>query len=103
MEKLPQNIFCILVEFPDFQKGKPISLKWGWGKINAKKETKEFRIGTCTPRDGVIKEEKLTHKGVTGQVREGNLWNLRGQQDRFSEREMEKIHHTEIIPTALMS
>ena len=83
--------FAFWYSTPDFQKGKPISLEWGGGKDKCKKGDKGVQ-----DRDLQRSHERgkvSTHKGVTGQVREGNLWNLRGQQDRFSEREMEKIHH----------
>ena len=65
------------------------------GKINAKRETKEFRIGTCK---GVMKEEKFPHTKVS-QARSGKgIFGTSEGSKTGSQKEKWRKFTTEIIP-----
>ena len=65
--------------------------------IETKRDTKDFRIGTCALGKGVLKERRFLHtrKPLTGGIRRSfgtSEWSA-VQQDRCSKGKMEKIHH----------
>lgn len=90
--------FAFWQSSPDFQKGKPISLKWGGGKDKCKKGDKGIQDRDLHPRDGVIKEEKFPHTKVS-QARSGRgIFGTSEGSKTGSQKEKWRKFTTEIIP-----